>query len=124
VSIEEASKSISSTIVKEPQEKWTNFYLNPLKQDFEEPFEYYRSESGVCLINDLRIKVNEDYGERTIRPGSYELVCSDVTENLPPRMRMKTVRFLLKLVDLDEEAATIAAASAAAQAAKGGAKKK
>ena len=39
-------------------------------------------------------------------------------------MRMKTVRFLLKLVDLDEEAATIAAASAAAQAAKGGAKKK
>lgn len=37
---------------------------------------------------------------------------------------MKQVRFLLKLVDLDEEAAIQAATAAAAQAAKGGAKKK
>jgi len=41
------------------------------------------------LINNLRIKVNDDYGARTIKTGSYELVCTDVTENLPPRMRMK-----------------------------------
>ena len=37
---------------------------------------------------------------------------------------MKPVKFLLKLVDLDEEAAALAAASAAALAAKGGTKKK
>ena len=66
------------------------------------------------MINNLRIKVNEDFGVRTIKTGSYELVCSDVTENLPPRMRMKQVRFLLKLVDLDEEAALSAASAAAA----------
>ena len=72
-----------------PQTKWNTHFLNPLKQEFEEPFEYFLSSEGVCLINNLRIKVNEDYGARTIKPGSYELVCSDVTENLPPRMRMK-----------------------------------
>lgn len=91
-----------------------NYYFNPLKQDFEEPFEYFQSDQGVCLINDLRIKVNEDYGPRTIKSGSYELICSEVTANLPPRMRMKPVKFLLKLIDLDEEAAALAAASAAA----------
>jgi hypothetical protein len=76
--------------VKEPPlTKWTTHYLNPSKQEFEEPYEYYFSEKGVCLINNLRIKVNDDFGARTIKTGSYELVCTDVTENLPPRMRMK-----------------------------------
>jgi hypothetical protein len=113
-SIDEVNKSISSTYTKEPSGKWTTYFINPLKQDFDGPFEFYQSDSGACLINDLKIRVNDDFGSKTIKSGSYELVCSDVTENLPPRMQMKQVRFLLKLVDLDEEAATLAAASVAA----------
>lgn len=68
--------------------------------------------------------MNEDFGSRTVKPGSYELRITDVTRDLPPRMQMKQVRVLLKLVDLDEEAAALAAAAAAALTAKGGAKKK
>jgi len=37
----------------------------------------------------------------------------DVTKGLPPRMQMKSLKILIKFVDLDEEAAIVAAALAA-----------
>jgi hypothetical protein len=31
-------------VQKEAEEKWTTYYLNPSKQEFEEPYEFYVSE--------------------------------------------------------------------------------
>jgi len=62
------------------------------------------------LIEGIKIRINDDLGDRTIKSGSYELRCSDVTKGLPSRMKAKDLKFLIKLVDLDEEAAILAAA--------------
>ena len=35
------------------------------------------------------------------RAGTYIMVCKDVTPGLPPRMQMRHVRILVKIVDLD-----------------------
>lgn len=56
------------------------------------------------MIEGLTFKVNDDLGERTLKAGTYEMRISDVTKNLPPRMKIKTTKICLKLVDLDEEA--------------------
>jgi len=45
----------------------------------------------------------------TVKSGTYELRIQEVTKGLPLRMRVKNARVLLKLVDLDEEAAILAA---------------
>lgn len=82
------------------------------------------SENGVCIVNNIQFNVNDDLGIKTIKSGSYEIKVKDVTKGLPPRMLMRDTKILLKLIDLDEEAALIAAANASAVAAKGGAKKK
>lgn len=104
--------------------KWTTYYLNQEKQEFDEPFEYFVSSKGVCMVEGLKIRINDEFGSRTVKSGTYELRCTDVTRGLPPRMQMKQTRILLKLCDIDEEAAVQAAAVAAAAAAKGAGKKK
>ena len=55
----------------------------------------------------MSFKVNDELGDRTIKSGTYEIVISDVTPGLPPRMRIKSERVLIKFVDLDEEAAQV-----------------
>jgi len=42
------------------------------------------------------------------------MIITDVTKGLPPRLKMPKTVVLLKLVDLDEEAAKAEAAAAAA----------
>jgi hypothetical protein len=84
------------------QPQWVRYWANQLRED--SPFDSFKTKEGVCLIQGLTFKVNEDLGERTIKSGTYELIISDVTKNLPPRMKIKTTRICLKLVDLDEEA--------------------
>lgn len=81
------------------------------------------SAKGECVFDGIRYRPNDDLGEASLKPGTYEMYVKDITEGLPPRMRMATTKMLIKLADLDEEAAIAAAAAAAAAAAKGGKKK-
>ena len=104
--------------------KWTSYYLNQEKQEFDEPFEYFVASKGVCMVEGIKIRINDDFGSRTVKSGTYELRCTDVTRGLLPRMQMKQTRILLKLCDIDEEAAIQAAAVAAAAASKNAGKKK
>jgi len=65
-------------------------------------------------VSGLFYKPNDDFGEKSIAPGSYEMIITDVTRGLPPRLKMQKTVVLLKLVDLDEEAAKAEAAAALA----------
>lgn len=77
----------------------------------------------MCLIEGIKFRLNDDLGERTIKPGSYELRITEVTKGLPSRMKTKNTKILIKFVDLDEEAALLAAAAEKAVQSKGGKKK-
>ena len=57
----------------------------------------------------MKFRLNDDLGSKTIKSGTYELRITDVTKGLPPRLKTKSVKVLIKFVDLDEEAAIIAA---------------
>lgn len=79
----------------------------------------------MCSIENLRFKVNDELGQRTIKAGTYELRISDVTVGLKPSMKTKPQKILIKFADLDEEAAIAAAALAQEKEKKGpGGKKK
>ena len=54
------------------------------------------SQTGVAEVSDLTFRLDVDF-----RAGSYILVIKDVTPGLPPRMQMKHMRILVKLVDMD-----------------------
>jgi len=62
------------------------------------------------MIEGIKFKVNDDLGARTIKSGTYELRISDMTKGMPPRMKVRNSKVLIKFADLDEEAAIIAAA--------------
>jgi len=62
------------------------------------------------MIEGIKFKVNDDLGARTIKAGTYELRISDMTKGMPPRMKVRNSKVLIKFADLDEEAALIAAA--------------
>lgn len=55
-----------------------------------------KSEAGVAECSELTFRLDQDF-----KAGSYILVIKDVTPGLPPRMQMKNMRVLIKLVDLD-----------------------
>jgi hypothetical protein len=57
----------------------------------------------------MKFRLNDDLGIKTIKSGTYELRITDVTKGLPSRLKTKSVKVLIKFVDLDEEAAIIAA---------------
>jgi len=78
-----------------------------------DPFQCFNSVEGICNIEGIKFKVNDDLGERTVKSGVYELRISDVTKGLPSRMKVRNAKVLIKFVDLDEEAAIAAAALAA-----------
>ena len=59
----------------------------------------------------IKFRPNDELNERTIKSGTYELRISDATKNMPARMKTKNVKILIKIVDLDEEAANAAAAA-------------
>lgn len=75
----------------------------------------YHSAGGVCFVQGIKFRPNDDLGERTVKSGTYELRISEVTKNMPASMKTKNVKILIKFVDLDEEAAIVAAAAQAAQ---------
>jgi hypothetical protein len=43
------------------------------------------------------------------KSGPYEIICRDVTKGLPEKEKMAEMRILLKVIDLDEEAAKLEA---------------
>jgi hypothetical protein len=57
----------------------------------------------------MKFRLNDDLGVKTIKSGTYELRITDATKGLPSRLKTKSVKVLIKFVDLDEEAAIIAA---------------
>jgi hypothetical protein len=79
---------------------------------WQEPTEdmlyYVNSEQGVVKLHGIRFHLN-----RRFNAGTYIITCKDVTPGLPPRMLMKTVKVLLKIVDLTEHSETLLEASKA-----------
>ena len=92
----------------EPSLHWVQYYWDQTK---EEAFQTYASQEGVCLVQGIKFRPNDELNERTIKSGTYELRISDATKNMPARMKTKNVKILIKIVDLDEEAANAAAAA-------------
>jgi hypothetical protein len=68
---------------------------------WQEPTEdmllYVNSEAGVCSVKDIRWAVSKRFPA-----GAYVITCTDVTKGLPAHKQMKTVKILMKLVDLTE----------------------
>ena len=110
--VSEHAKSSSNLDTSQQQQQpsdegtWVRYFAS---QQSEEPFAYFKSEGGVCHINGMKFRLNDDLGLKTIKSGTYELRITDVTKGLPPRLKTKSVKILIKFVDLDEEAAIIAA---------------
>jgi len=52
--------------------------------------------NGVAEVSDLSFKLDPEF-----RAGAYIIKCKDVTPGLPPRMQMKHMKILVKVVDLD-----------------------
>lgn len=103
-----------------PAKQWVRYFFDQTK---EQACPTFKSNEGVCLIEGIKFRLNDDLGERTIKPGSYELRITEVTKGLPSRMKTKNTKILIKFVDLDEEAALLAAAAEKAVQSKGGKKK-
>lgn len=55
-----------------------------------------KSDAGEVNVSELSFRLDTDF-----RAGSYIILIKDVTPGLPPRMQMKHMRILMKLVDLD-----------------------
>jgi hypothetical protein len=115
------TQNASALSVQEPTENmiWHRYYANQFKSE-EDQFEFFNSKEGVCMIEGIKFNVNDDLGIRTVKAGTYELRISESTKGLPLRMRVKNAKVLLKLVDLDEEAAIAAAAAEAGKQEKKG----
>jgi len=64
----------------------------------EEMFVYASSTGGVIELNNLFFKCYPEF-----KAGNYIIICREVTKGLPPRMKMKNTKVLLKLVNLDPE---------------------
>jgi hypothetical protein len=82
--------------------KWIRYFVD---QEGDEPLKTIQSEKGECIVTGLFYKPNDDLGDKSLSPGSFEMIITDVTQGLPPRLKMKKTVVLLKLVDLDTEAA-------------------
>lgn len=95
----------------EPARHWVRYHFDQTK---EEACQTYASQEGVCFVQGIKFRLNDELGERTVKSGTYELRISDVTKNMPARMKTTNVKILVKFVDLDEEAAMAAAAAQAA----------
>ena len=67
---------------------WVRYYVNQFNEK-DDQFEYFNSKEGVCMIENLRFKVNDDLGQRTVKAGTYELRITDVTAGLKPSMKAK-----------------------------------
>lgn len=71
---------------------------------------FVNSEQGVCKLSGIRFSLNKRF-----TAGAYVITCKDVTQGLPPRMLMKTVRILLKIADLTEHSEQLQEVSAGKQ---------
>lgn len=56
------------------------------------------TEQGLCEIKGIRFNIDKKF-----TAGSYTITVRDVTKGLPPRMLMKNMKILLKIVDLTVE---------------------
>ena len=77
-------------------------------------FAYATSEAGIVELNNIFFKV-----DHVFKAGTYLVICRDVTKGLPPRMKMKNTKLLLKMVNLDPEEETIKTNPASKDGAKG-----
>ena len=58
---------------------------------------FVNTKEGICSLKGIRFNVNKRFPA-----GAYTITCKDVTKGLPSRMLMKTVKVLMKIVDLTE----------------------
>lgn len=69
----------------------------------------------MCCIEDVRFALDNRF-----KSGTYEIIGREITQGLSAKLRMNKITILLKIVDLNEEAAKLEAEKAAP---KGGKKK-
>ena len=55
-----------------------------------------KTTDGMAEVGNLTFRLDSEF-----KAGTYIIVCKDVTPGLPPRMKMKHTKILLKTVDLD-----------------------
>lgn len=77
---------------------------NPEGIPDEEKLHHIQSEAGVASVENFQFFISPAF-----RSGNYEIVVREVTVGLKENQKMPKMTILLKVVDLDEEAAKLEA---------------
>ena len=64
----------------------------------DEMFAYAYSSGGLVELNNIFFRCDDIF-----TAGNYTVICRDVTKGLPPRNKMKNMKLLLKMVNMDPE---------------------
>jgi len=60
--------------------------------------------AGICAVEDIRFVLDSRF-----KSGTYEIIGRETTVGLSAKLRMNKINILLKIVDLNEEAAKLEA---------------
>ena len=105
----EGKEHISSTLGDE-HNKSVGIAESIWQEPTEDMLHFVNSEQGVCRMSGIRFHLS-----RRFTAGAYVITCKDVTQGLPPRMLAKTVKVLLKIVDLTDHSEQLQEVSAGKQ---------